>query len=301
MATSVPNESSLPRRALVVDGDAQRREAAAQMLKAAGLEIAVAADGTEALTMFAREWYPIVMTDSDMPALDSFEFVARLRCVAVAPVYVIMLTASSDVRDHERGYCSGVDQYLTKSGYEAELVTKVLAGMTAVKRRQAARTGRANEPVTVDLENGAHTPRHLIGRLHAEIAHAARAGRALNVLSVALDATDSGRRRTSAPNSTALLTAVHSAIRPKLDWVARLPSPANTCRLAIVMPESEPVDVAAVQQAIHNAFVHHHGDATLQGIELSIGIAKLAASDSPPTALELLSQSERSRREKDSV
>lgn len=295
-------DSTLPPRVLIVDDEQAIRDSAATVLKAAGFEIQVAADGAEALTLFARDWYPVVITDRDMPVLDGIEFVSKLRAIALAPVYVIMLTTSNDVQDHERGYCAGVDQSVAKQGYENELVPKVKAGMTAVKRRRAAATGRSNEPVTVDLENGAHTARHLVGRLHAEIAQASRSKGALNVLSVGLDATDAGtaaKNRSGAPSSATLLTAVYSTIRPKLDWLARLPAPPNSCRLAVVMPESEPTDVAAVEQGIRNALVHYGMGSALHGVELSFGVAKLATGDNLPTALELLGQSERNRRNKE--
>jgi DNA-binding response OmpR family regulator len=295
-------ESTLPPRVLIVDDEQEIRDRAVGLLKAAGYETQVATDGAQALTLFARDWYPVVITDRDMPVLDGIELVAKLRAIALAPVYVVMLTTSNDVQDHERGYCAGVDQSIAKQNYETELVPKVKAGMTAVKRRRASATGRSNEPVTVDLENGAHTARHLVGRLHAEIAQVPRTSGALHVLSVGLESNEAGagsKRRTDGPSSATLLTAVYSTIRPKQDWVARLPAPPNTCRLAIVMPESDLNDIAAVEQGIRNALVHYGTESALRGIELSVGVARLAADDNPPTALELLGQSERNRRSKE--
>jgi DNA-binding response OmpR family regulator len=295
-------ESALPPRVLIVEHEQEIRDQAATALKAAGYETEVAADGAQALTLFARDWYPVVVTARDMPVLDGIEFVSKLRAIALAPVYVIMLTASNDVQDQERSYCAGVDQSIAKQNYQNELVPKVKAGMTAVKRRRASTTGRTNEPVTVDLENGAHTARHLVGRLHAEIAQVSRAQSALHVLSVGLDAggPSAAKRRVDAPSSAALLTAVYSAIRPKLDWVARLPAPANTCRLAVVMPESDLNDIAAVEQGIRNALVHYGAQsAALRGVDVSVGVARLTAEDSVPTALEFLGQSERNRRSKE--
>ena len=167
-------EHSLPRRVLIVDGDPITRESTTALLKLEGFDIAAAADGAHALTMFARDWYPLVITARNIPMLDGIEFASRLRVIALAPVYVIMLTGSTDVRDHELGYCAGVDQYLMQQSYPGELLPKVQAGLTALRRRQSSRARRADEPATVDLENGAHTARHLVGRLRAEIVHSAR-------------------------------------------------------------------------------------------------------------------------------
>ncbi|HKE93389.1 MAG TPA: response regulator [Povalibacter sp.] len=300
---SSSTEHSLPRRVLVVDSDPATLDSTTALLRADGFEVAAAADGAQALTMFARDWYPLVVTARNIPMLDGIEFASRLRVIALAPVYVIMRTSSSDVRDHELGYCAGVDLYLMQQNYPGELVPKVQAGLVALRRRQSSRTARAGEPATVDLENGAHTARHLVGRLRAEIVHSARTRGLLQVLSVGIDTDDDlvfARQNIGTTVSNALLTAVHDAIRPKLDWVARLPAPQHTCRLAVVMPESSPGDAATIEQRIRNAFAHWNTESTRSEVRLTAGLASLARGQMPPTALELLGQAERSRRGKDS-
>lgn len=301
--TSKP-ESSLPRRALVVDADPVVLESTAALLKLDGFDVVEAADGIQALTLFARDWYPLVITGRSMPTLDGIAFTSRLRVVALAPVYIIMLTDSRDGRDHELGYCAGVDQYLLRQNFANELRTKVRAGLTALRRRQATRTGLGSEPATVDLENGAHTARHLVGRLHAEIAHSSRSRGLLQILSIGIDADDEqvfARHHMGTTISETLLRAVHEAIRPKLDWVARLPAPAHTCRLAVVMPESTPMESAVVEQRVRNAFSHWNTESAQSEVRLSVGMASLARDESLPTALELLGQAERSRRGQDSA
>ena len=300
---SAPPDFSPPRRALIVEADQVLRESGAALLKQQGFEVAVAADGVEALTMFAREWFPVVITDSAVPAVDSIEFVARLCILSMAPVYIIMLTDITDVRVHEQGYCMGVDQYLMRQNCLSELAGRVLAGVTAIRRRQSSRSGRAHEPATVDLENGAHTARHLVGRLRAEIVQAGRSKTTLQILSIGLDAADPAafhQHATSGTISDTLLAAAHEAMRPKLDWVVRLPAPTNTCRLVVVMPESGPNEASAMEQTIRNAFVHWGLSSTANGLRLSLGLANFAGEDNAPAALELLGQAERSRRSGDS-
>lgn len=301
---SASPDFSPPRRALIVDADEGMRESATALLKLQGFEVAAAADGVEALTMFAREWFPVVVTDSGVPAVDGIEFVARLRILSLAPVYIIMLTDSSDVRFQEQGYCMGVDQYLMRQNALSELVGRVQAGVTAIRRRQSSKTGRAHEPATVDLENGAHTARHLVGRLRAEIVQAGRFKKTLQLLSIGLDAADAAafhQHSTTGSVSDTLLSAAHDAMRPKLDWVVRLPAPANTCRLVVVMPESGPNEVSAMEQTIRNAFVHWGLSSTANGIRLSLGLATFAGDEDAPAALELLGQAERSRRSNDAL
>ncbi|WP_129641439.1 response regulator [Peristeroidobacter agariperforans] len=299
---SASPDFSPPRRVLIVDADVGMRESAAALVKLQGFEVAAAADGVEALTMFAREWFPVVITDSSVPAVDGIEFIARLRILSLAPVYIIMLTEIADVRFQERGYCMGVDQYLMRQNALAEIVGRVQAGVTAIRRRQSSRTGRAHEPATVDLENGAHTARHLVGRLRAEIVQAGRSRKTLQLLSIGLDAADAAafhQHSTTGAISDTLLGAAHDAMRPKLDWVVRLPAPVNTCRLVVVMPESGPIEASAMEQTIRNAFVHWGLSSAASGIRLSTGLAAFAGDEDAPAALELLGQAERSRRTSD--
>ena len=299
---SAPPDFAPPQRALIVDADQVMRESAAALLKLQGFEVTVAGDGAEALTMFAREWFPVVITDSSIPPVDGVEFVARLRILSLAPVYIIMLTETSDVRAQERGYCMGVDQYLMRQNALAELVGRVRAGINAIRRRQSSRTGRAHEPATVDLESGAHTARHLVGRLRTEIVQAGRTKKTLQLLSIGLDAADAAAFQQHAIPGTisdTLLSAAHEAMRPKLDWVVRLPAPANTCRLVVVMPESGPSEASAMEQTIRNAFVHWGLSSPASGLRLSTGLATFQGEDDEPAALELLGHAERNRRAAD--
>ena len=291
---SAQQEHVLPRRVLVVDDDELARDTVVTLLRAASFEVASASDGKQALSMASRQWFPVVVTDRNMPGLDGLEFTSRLRALATAPTYVIMLTGSDDARDYERGYCAGVDHYLSKQGYEKELVLKVASGVSAIRRRRATAAMRGDGPVTVDLEGGSHTARHLVGRLCAEMALAEEGP--LHVLSVAIETGSDGAAQAA---SEALFRAVASAARPKLDWIARLPAGRRSSRLAVIMPQSSPADVAAVAQATRNAFVQGQRLGKYE-VKLTTGSAQFTP-ERALTALELLGEAERNRRGADSA
>jgi DNA-binding response OmpR family regulator len=278
-------ETSIPRNVLIVDDDERVRDVVRGILRAESFLVTTAAEGMEALTLLGREWFPVVVTDRAMPVLDGIEFVQRLRATAVAPAYVIMMTENTDAQDYERGYCAGVDHYLPKQGFEAQLVAKVNAAFNAIRRRQQTGTTGGRGPVTVDLENGAHTARHLIGRLNAEMAHAARSNHSLNLVSICFEGADPAASSTV---SAALLQAVYDGARPRLDWIARLPAARNAYRLAVIMPQAGEAEASALLQAVRNVFVHGAAG-------LSFGVASLK-SDERQTAVELLSEAERRRR-----
>src|SRR5262245_55379438 len=134
--------SNIPRRALVVEDDETVRSAVATLLKAADFEVVACANGEEALTMLARQSFPLVITDRSMPVLDGLDFVCRLRAVAITPIYVIMLSIDSDADDYERGYCAGVDHFMNKKGFEAEMVAKANGGIASMRRRRQSAIAR---------------------------------------------------------------------------------------------------------------------------------------------------------------
>jgi hypothetical protein len=118
------------------------------------------------------------------------------------------------------------------------------------------------------------------------------------VLSACIELTDAAVARgvEISVASEALLLAVYGAARPRLDWVARMPASRRACRLAVILPESDAAQIAAIEQSIRNAFVHSGDDPAARGMKLTIGAAALSATAEQPTALGLLGDAERERR-----
>lgn len=103
-------------RVLVVDDDEDLRAALADILEAEGYEVAVAADGQEALEVLREEHAPLpglVLLDMMMPVMDGWEFCAhQKRDPKLAHVPVLVLSASADV---ERAAAElGAQGYLRK-------------------------------------------------------------------------------------------------------------------------------------------------------------------------------------------
>lgn len=281
---------------MIIDEDAATRETALSLLRAAGIEAVAAADGEEALALSMRQWFPVLLTNRTVPIIDGIELVRQVRAIAVAPVYVIMLSDdTTTTHEHESGYCAGVDHYLPRQSLEAELVARANTGFGAIRRRQSTSSARGDGLMVIDLDSGAHTARHLVGRLHAEIALAARRSTQLTVISACIESSVAAAGSMAGQDvaSSALLTAVQSSIRAGLHWVARLPAMLNLYRLAIVLPESSTGEAQAVMQGIRNAFAPTRGSSAMQ---LSMGSAVLDHRSNIPTALELLGESERRRR-----
>lgn len=92
-------------RALVVDDSRAIREAMTTMLGSEGWIVDVAEDGERALQLARQQRYDLVVTDLEMPELNGFEFIARLRGddrLKATPVVVITSRANPEHRRRAR-------------------------------------------------------------------------------------------------------------------------------------------------------------------------------------------------------
>jgi DNA-binding response OmpR family regulator len=131
-----------PLRVLVVDDEVAIRDIVRRYLEAAGLDVAEAADGQDALTRFASVEPDLVVLDLMMPGMDGLEVLRSLR--ATSDVYVILLTAKADEVDKLVGLSVGADDYLTKPFSPRELAARVRA---VLRRRRDAPRSRPNGEV----------------------------------------------------------------------------------------------------------------------------------------------------------
>jgi DNA-binding response OmpR family regulator len=102
-------------------------------LRREGMAVDVAPDGTRALDQLAVNHYDVVVLDRDLPGVHGDD-VCRRMADERATARVLMLTASSTVRDRITGFALGADDYLPKPFDFAELVARV----RALGRRPAA-------------------------------------------------------------------------------------------------------------------------------------------------------------------
>ncbi len=126
-------------RILVVEDDVTVREVAVSYLRAAGHDVAEAADGLSALEAMDAAPADLVVLDLMMPGIDGLEVCRRLRRTSDVPV--VMLTALGSEQDRVIGLELGADDYVTKPFSPRELVLRV----DSILRR----TGTAPEEPTL--------------------------------------------------------------------------------------------------------------------------------------------------------
>ena len=119
------------RSVLVVDDDEMVRDLVAAGLEAAGMEAVTAADGRQALDRIAEAVPDLVISDINMPDLDGFALVSRLRAdPATRRLTLIFLTSRDSHADVVRGLRLGADDYVSKPFRLDELIARVQAKLT---------------------------------------------------------------------------------------------------------------------------------------------------------------------------
>ena len=113
-------------RVLVVDDDRAVRDSLRRSLQFNGYDVALAADGAEALVMVGTEQPDVVVMDVMMPRLDGLETTRALRSTG-NDVPVLVLTARDAVGDRVEGLDAGADDYLTKPFALEELLARLRA------------------------------------------------------------------------------------------------------------------------------------------------------------------------------
>ena len=99
-----------------------------------GYDVAVAADGEEALTLVSERLPDIVILDWMLPKVSGIEVCRRLRQRAESRnVPIIMLTARGEESDRIRGLDTGADDYIVKPFAMSELSARIRAVLRRIR------------------------------------------------------------------------------------------------------------------------------------------------------------------------
>ena len=136
-------------RILVVDDDPDIRLLLRELLERRGYSLTEARDGNEALRVFFDERPDLVVLDVQMPGLDGWQTLERIRELSDVPI--VMLTAKATELEKTRGLRAGADDYVTKPFGRQELLARV----EGLLRRAGGRTEQpetySDDFVTIDF------------------------------------------------------------------------------------------------------------------------------------------------------
>lgn len=111
---------------LAVDDDLELLRLIAFALRQAGYLVLEAQDGPSALALFERERPDLVILDVNLPRLNGFEVLKKIRA-ASGTIPVMMLTVRTAEEDQVRGLDLGADDYLGKPFSPRTLLARVRA------------------------------------------------------------------------------------------------------------------------------------------------------------------------------
>jgi len=115
------------RPVLVVDDSLTTRMLEQTILESAGYEVDLATSAEEALERVRRTQYALFLVDVEMPGMDGFGFVERIRLdPALHDTPAILVTSRDAPQDRQRGHDAGAQGYIVKSQFDqAELLTLI--------------------------------------------------------------------------------------------------------------------------------------------------------------------------------
>ncbi len=117
---------SHPTKILTVDDSASMRALLLHALQAQGFEVVQAEDGIEALEWLAANDADIVITDINMPRLDGFGLIERLRSIARhRDRPILVLTTESSDEKKARARQAGATGWIVKPFDPEKLATAV--------------------------------------------------------------------------------------------------------------------------------------------------------------------------------
>ncbi|MCL2865961.1 MAG: response regulator transcription factor [Lachnospiraceae bacterium] len=141
------------KKILVVDDEKRMRILVKDFLVREKYQVLEAADGQEALDVFAANSdILLIILDVMMPNMDGWQVCREIRRISPG-VPIIMLTARSEERDELQGFDLGVDEYITKPFSPMILMARVQA---ILRRTQELGDKSVVEVAGIKLDKSAH-------------------------------------------------------------------------------------------------------------------------------------------------
>ncbi len=173
MRLTSPAMSATRGRILIVDDEANAREALAELLADDGYETATASDGQKAIPLLASFAPHVVLTDLKMPGMDGIALIGRVKTLRPTAACVVM-TAFGSIDTAVAAIKAGAETYLTKP-LDMDAVS-ALVGRAMEKVELREETSRLREQVgdrlSFDKILGDHPAMQRVLKVVAQVAKA---------------------------------------------------------------------------------------------------------------------------------
>jgi two-component system, cell cycle response regulator len=183
------------RRVLVVDDSKFVRTTFASILKAS-FAVREEADGEAAWDAIESDpSLVMVFTDLDMPKLDGFGLLSRIRAAGerrIKQMPVVVISGHEEAGLKQRARDLGANDFIAKSADAPEVLSRldnllrlVRTSSELEQSQQAVQRTATHDPLT-----GTHTPHYLVTEGRKHFAHVRRHGGELSVMAIRLDTYD---------------------------------------------------------------------------------------------------------------
>lgn len=132
-------------RILIADDNRQITKILGEFVKKEGFEPMMAYDGEEALEMFYKESFALLLLDVMMPKKDGFQVCREIRKNSNVPI--IMVTACGEDFERIMGLDIGADDYIVKPFSGGEVMARVRA---VLRRLSAGETASGRKTLSYD-------------------------------------------------------------------------------------------------------------------------------------------------------
>lgn len=227
---------------LIVDDNRLQRSVLEANLKSIGYDVVSAENGREALEIFRKGYYPIVMTDWVMPEMNGLELCRAIRADDSGRyTYIIILTSLDSKNDIIAGLEAGADEYLVKPPHQAELTSRLKTArrILDLELSQQRYIETIKNLSLVDPVTGIFSRRYMDERIHQEIKRAYRYERSLSVILVGINQLEEMVVAHGHYAGDVILKgcadSLIEAVRKDVDWISRYGQDS----FAVIMPETD--------------------------------------------------------------
>src|SRR5258708_32571965 len=159
---------------LLAEDDPVTRMLMTRFLKKAGYEVDAVANGCEALDKMTKRYYPMLVTDWEMPEMDGIALCKAVRNMHLdGYVYALLLTARDSKEHIIAAREAAADDYLIKPVPEPELIAHLNAGRRILNLEHSLRVANHRNRILsiTDALTAAYNRRYLMQQLPRELEH----------------------------------------------------------------------------------------------------------------------------------
>ena len=281
MPLSKEMDNSFP--LLIVEDNLPSRMLIEKVLLSEGYEVTSVENGRDALERLRKQFFPIIITDWEMPEMNGLELCRAVRTGNFAGYTFIILVTANDAKGQIiEGLEAGADDYITKPFNRAELIARINSGKriielerSLVKANEEIRILSITDPLTQVYNRG-----YMSERLPQEIKRAKRYCQPLSLIISDIDhfkkVNDLYGHHAGDLVLKGFAGRLKGCIRDGVDWIARYGGE----EFLIVLPMTDVESACKVAERLRRSICEKKFNIEEKGIRIraSFGVAGFGSS-----------------------